>query len=247
MKKFGLIGFPLSHSFSQKYFSNKFEKEGIKGIEYHLLSLEDIRQFPKILEDDSFRGINVTIPHKIAVLPFLHDIDLDAKGVGAVNCIKIVGTGINKKLIGYNTDAYGFQNSISPLLEPHHQKALILGNGGAAKAVKYVFEKLGISYKLVSRKPQQGMFTYEDLTEEVLNAYHIIVNTSPLGTYPNIEAFPNIPYQFITNKHILYDLVYNPAETVFLAKGKANGAKTKNGYEMLELQAIKSWEIWNEG
>lgn len=246
MKKFGLIGFPLTHSFSQKYFTNKFEQEGINDAQYHLLSLADINDFPQILEDTAFRGINVTIPHKIAVLPFLDEIDPDAKGVGAVNCIKIVQDGNQKKLIGYNTDAYGFQNSIAPLLEVHHQKALILGNGGAAKAVKYVFDKLGINYKVVSRTAQQGMFTYEDLTQEVLNAYHIIVNTSPLGTYPNVEEFPNIPYQFVTNKHILYDLVYNPAETAFLAKGKANGAKTKNGYEMLELQAIKSWEIWNE-
>lgn len=246
MKKFGLIGFPLTHSFSQKYFTNKFEQEGINDAQYHLLSLADINDFPQILEDTAFRGINVTIPHKIAVLPFLDEIDQDAKGVGAVNCIKVVQDGNIKKLIGYNTDAYGFQNSITPLLDSHHQKALILGNGGAAKAVKYVFEKLGINYKVVSRIAQQGMFTYEDLTQEVLNAYHIIVNTSPLGTYPNVEEFPNIPYQFVTNKHILYDLVYNPAETAFLAKGKANGAKTKNGYEMLELQAIKSWEIWNE-
>ena len=246
MKKFGLIGFPLTHSFSQKYFTNKFEQEGINDAQYHLLSLADINDFPQILEDTAFRGINVTIPHKIAVLPFLDEIDQDAKGVGAVNCIKVVQDGNTKKLIGYNTDAYGFQNSIAPLLEAHHQQALILGNGGAAKAVKYVFEKLGINYKVVSRTAQQGMFTYEDLTQEVLNAYHIIVNTSPLGTYPNVEEFPNIPYQFVTNKHILYDLVYNPAETAFLAKGKANGAKTKNGYEMLELQAIKSWEIWNE-
>jgi shikimate dehydrogenase len=246
MKKFGLIGFPLTHSFSQKYFTNKFEQEGIKDAQYQLLSLADINDFPKILEDTAFRGINVTIPHKIAVLPFLDEIDADAKGVGAVNCIKIEQTGNQRKLIGYNTDAYGFQTSIAPLLENHHQQALILGNGGAAKAVKYVFEKLGINYKVVSRTAQQGMFTYEDLTKEVLNAYHIIINTSPLGTYPNVEEFPNIPYQFVTNKHILYDLVYNPAETAFLAKGKANGAKTKNGYEMLELQAIKSWEIWNQ-
>jgi shikimate dehydrogenase len=246
MKKFGLIGFPLSHSFSQKYFTEKFEKEGIKEMEYHLLPLENINQFPKIIEDESFRGINVTIPHKIAIMSFLNEIDEDAKGVGAVNCIKIERNRSENTLKGYNTDAYGFENSIVPLLEKHHQQALILGNGGAAKAVQYVFKKLGISYKIVSRTPQEGMFTYQDLTEEVLNAYHIIVNTSPLGTYPNTDQFPDIPYQFITDKHILYDLVYNPAETVFLAKGKANGAKTKNGYQMLELQALKSWEIWNE-
>jgi len=246
MKKFGLIGFPLSHSFSQKYFTEKFKKEGIEDIEYHLLPLEDINQFPKILEDEAFKGINVTIPHKIAIMPFLDEIDIDAKGVGAVNCIKIEGKGNQKTLKGYNTDAYGFENSILPLLETHHKQALILGNGGAAKAVQYVFKKLGINYKIVSRTPSEGVFTYNDLTEDILNAYHIIVNTSPLGTYPNIETFPNIPYQFITNQHILYDLVYNPAETSFLVKGKANGAKTKNGYQMLELQAIKSWEIWNE-
>ncbi len=247
MKKYGLIGFPLTHSFSEKYFTEKFKNEGLKDVEYQLLSLADINEFPKILKDEAFRGINVTIPHKIAVMSFLNELDADAKGVGAVNCIKIQGTGNNKKLIGYNTDSFGFENSISPLLENHHQQALILGNGGAAKAVQYVFKNLGIRYKLVSRTAQENMFTYQDLTEEVLNAYHIVVNTSPVGTFPKTHEFPNIPYQFITNKHILYDLVYNPAETAFLAKGKAQGAKTKNGYEMLELQAIKSWEIWNEG
>lgn len=262
MKKFGLIGFPLGHSFSEKYFSEKFEKAGTSNkYSYSLFSLENIKDFPKILAaDDKLYGINVTIPHKIEVMEYLNDVDEAAKEIGAVNCIKIVRyNSVNSlfsgelctlksdkpKLIGYNTDAYGFEASITPLLESHHQKALILGNGGAAKAIKYVLGKLGIAYKFVSRNPTENMFAYADLNEAILNEYHIIVNTSPVGTYPKADFSPNIPYQLINQQHLLYDLVYNPAETVFLKEGRERGAKTKNGYQMLVLQAEKSWEIWN--
>ncbi|MFD1630095.1 shikimate dehydrogenase family protein [Pseudopedobacter beijingensis] len=248
MKEFGLIGFPLGHSFSEKYFTEKFEKLGLKDHSYKLFPIEHIPDgFPKLLQDNpGLNGINVTIPHKIEVLDFLDDIDEAAKAIGAVNCIKITITDGKRHLKGYNTDVYGFENSLKPMLEPFHKQALVLGNGGAAKAVKYVLEKLGIPYKSVSRTPSSEMLSYADLNEKTLSAYQIIINTSPVGTYPKAEEAPDLPYEFITDQHLLYDLVYNPAETVFLAHGKRKGAKTKNGYEMLELQAEKSWDIWNE-
>ncbi|ADY53574.1 shikimate dehydrogenase [Pseudopedobacter saltans DSM 12145] len=249
MKKFGLIGYPLGHSFSEKYFTEKFNNLGLIDHCYKLYPIEVMANgFPKLLEENPLLcGINVTIPHKIEVMGFLDEIDEAAAAIGAVNCIKITRTADNKKnLKGYNTDAYGFESSIKPFLEPHHKKALILGNGGAAKAVKYVLGKLGIEYKFVSRNPKEGMLSYADLTKEILEDYHIIINSSPVGTYPNVTEKPELPYEFISDKHLFYDLIYNPAETVFLAKGREKGAKTKNGYEMLELQAEKSWEIWNE-
>jgi shikimate dehydrogenase len=262
MKKFGLIGYPLTHSFSEKYFTEKFEKENINDYQYNLFSIEDINMLPKLLEKETaLFGLNVTIPYKIEVMKYLDEIDKDAAGVGAVNCIKIETHSTVKELFsgelctlckekkflkGYNTDVYGFEESLKPLLERHHQKALILGNGGAAKAVQYVFDKLKIPFKLVSRSPKKGMLDYKKLNKKVLNEYQIIINTSPLGTYPNIDEYPNIPYEYLTEKHLLYDLVYNPAESAFLKKGKEKGAKIKNGYQMLELQAEKSWEIWNK-
>ncbi|MFC5283439.1 shikimate dehydrogenase family protein [Pedobacter alpinus] len=261
MKKYGLIGFPLGHSFSEKYFTDKFEKANLKNYKYSLYPLEDIKDFPTLLaSDNELYGINVTIPHKIEVLQFLDEVDAAAKEIGAVNCIKIVHGDTVKslfsgelctfkpskfKLVGYNTDAYGFEKSLAPFLKKHHKKALILGNGGAAKAIKYVLEQLKIAFKFVSRKPEADMFSYADLNESILNEYQIIINTSPVGTYPNANEFPAIPYQFLTDKHLLYDLVYNPEETLFLKKGKEKGAAIKNGYQMLELQAEKSWEIWN--
>lgn len=261
MKKYGLIGFPLGHSFSEKYFTEKFEKAKLNNYQYSLYPLEDISDFPKLLaKDKDLYGINVTIPHKIEVMQFLDEFDAAAKEIGAVNCIKILHGDTVKsffsgelctfnpnkyKLVGYNTDAYGFEASISPFLKSHHKKALILGNGGAARAIKYVLKKNKIAYKFVSRKPDADMFSYDDLNEEVLKEYHVIINTSPLGTYPKEDTYPDIPYQYLTDKHLLYDLVYNPEETIFLKKGKEKGATIKNGYEMLELQAEKSWEIWH--
>ncbi|MEO5912333.1 MAG: shikimate dehydrogenase [Pelobium sp.] len=261
MKKFGLIGYPLTHSFSEKYFTEKFEKENINDTSYSLITLGNIQDFPELIKNNpDLSGINVTIPYKIEVMQFLDELSKEAEGVGAVNCIKIctrhsvnsLFSGelcrVNEKkysLIGYNTDAYGFEKSISPLLKKHHQKALILGNGGAAKAIQFVFKKLKIPFKLVSRKAAKNMFTYGQLNQKVLKEYQIIVNTSPLGTYPDVDACPDIPYEFLTPQHLLYDLVYNPEETLFLQKGKEKGAVTKNGADMLVLQAEKSWEIWN--
>jgi shikimate dehydrogenase len=260
MKNYGLIGYPLTHSFSKKYFTEKFENEKITDTSYSLITMEDVKDLPALIkENPDLRGLNVTIPHKINVMPFMDEISEEAKGVGAVNCIKIcagnsvtalmmgeLSTLKGKKLIGYNTDAYGFETSIKPFIKPHHKHALILGNGGAAKAIQYVFTKMNIPFKLVSRNPKKGMLSYEQLSKKTIAEYQIVVNTTPLGTFPNIAEFPDIPYQYLTNKHLLYDLVYNPAETVFLQKGKEQGATIKNGADMLVLQAEKSWEIWNK-
>ncbi|MBC7654009.1 MAG: shikimate dehydrogenase [Oligoflexus sp.] len=260
MKKYGLIGYPLTHSFSEKYFTEKFEREKIEDTSYSLITMENINDFPKLVKNNpDLKGVNVTIPHKINVIPFMDELSKEAKGVGAVNCIKILvehsvtdlmmgelSTLKSKKLIGYNTDAYGFETSITPFIKPHHKNALILGNGGAAKAIQYVLKKLNIPFKLVSRNAKKGMLSYDQLSKKTLTEYQIILNTTPLGTYPNVGECPNIPYQHLTDKHLLYDLVYNPAETLFLQKGKEQGATIKNGADMLVLQAEKSWEIWNK-
>ena len=246
MKKLGLIGFPLGHSFSKKYYLDKFDKEIITDINYDLYSIEDIREFERIFNDQNFYGVNVTIPHKINVLPYLQELSPEAEAIQAVNCIQIKHTPSGPYLKGFNTDVYGFKESLKPLLEEQHTKALILGNGGAAKAGEYALNELGITYKFVSRNKSENNLIYSELDADILNEHYIIINCSPVGTFPNIEDAPNIPYEYIGNKHLLYDLVYNPAETAFLKKGKNNGAKIKNGLEMLELQAEKNWEIWNE-
>lgn len=246
MRTFGLIGYPLSHSFSKKFFSDKFEKEGIVGCRYELLPIEKAESLLRLIdEDSSLCGINVTIPHKVAVMPFMDELDHAAADIGAVNCIAVKRENNAILLKGYNTDAYGFAESLKPLLEKHHQKALIFGNGGAAKAVKYVLKQLGISYLVVVRKQIENAIRYEDVTEAVLDEYKILINTTPLGMSPNLESYPPIPYQHLTIQHIAYDLVYNPEETVFLTKAKEQGAKIKNGLEMLYLQAERSWYIWN--
>lgn len=245
MIKLGLIGYPLGHSFSKNYYLAKFDKENIHDIHYDLYPIEQIDQFPTLYNQNShFRGFNVTIPHKQAVIPYLNELSEEAAQMKAVNCITIKHQEGKTILKGYNTDAYGFEKSLEPLLNPHHTKALVLGNGGAAKAVFYTLEKLNISYKIVSRNSGTGDLTYEDLTKELLAKYSLIINCSPVGTFPNIDSCPNIPYEGITEKHLLYDLIYNPEETLFLKKGKERGATIKNGYEMLVLQAEKNWEIW---
>ncbi len=262
MKVFGLIGYPLGHSFSQKYFTDKFQKLGIDDCEYKLFPIQNINELPQLLKDNpDLCGLNVTIPHKIGVHYFLDKMDEVAKHVDAVNCIKIskvnslsnmfngdfTKSNLNNTFLeGFNTDVYGFEESLKPLLKIHHKKALILGNGGATRAVQYVLKKLKIDYKIVSRRPHQDFFKYADITENVLKEYTIIINASPVGTFPNIKDAPEIPYEFLTIKHLLYDLIYNPEETEFLKKGKNMGASIKNGYEMLVLQAEKSWEIWNQ-
>ncbi len=245
MIKLGLIGYPLGHSFSKNYYLAKFDKENIHDIHYDLYPIEQIDQFPTLYNQNShFRGFNVTIPHKQAVIPYLNELSEEAAQMKAVNCITIKHQEGKTILKGYNTDAYGFEKSLEPLLNPHHTKALVLGNGGAAKAVFYTLEKLNISYKIVSRNSGTSDLTYEDLTKELLAKYSLIINCSPVGTFPNIDSCPNIPYEGITEKHLLYDLIYNPEETLFLKKGKERGATIKNGYEMLVLQAEKNWEIW---
>jgi shikimate dehydrogenase len=242
--KFGIIGKDISYSFSRNYFQEKFKKLGLTTYQYYNFDIPEIEEFPFLLyhREDEFRGLNVTIPYKEAIIRYLDEVDSEAQKIGAVNTIKVTD---DNKLVGYNTDAHGFQKSIVPLLKSHHNKALILGTGGASKAIAYVFKKLNIDYKFVSRNEAEGMVTYEMLDAEIMGDYTIIVNCTPVGTHPTIENAPTIPYQYLSDKHLLYDLIYNPAETKFLQKGKKHGASIKNGLEMLELQAEKAWEIWN--
>ena len=248
MRTFGLIGYPLSHSFSKKFFSEKFETEKIADCKYELYPIVHADEIKELIaKNTSLCGLNVTIPHKVNVLPFLNEVDEAADQIGAVNCISINQTGERPFLKGYNTDAYGFAESLKPMLEKHHQKALIFGDGGAAKAVKYVLTQLGIAYLSVVRNPAPNAILYSAITPALLNEYTVLINTTPLGMLPNLDSYPVIPYQHVTNQHLAYDLVYNPEETVFLAKVKAQGGKIKNGLEMLYLQAERSWEIWNNG
>lgn len=246
MHKLGLLGRNISYSFSKAYFKKKFEDEKIEGISYENFDIQSIDLFPSIIKNTyGLKGLNVTIPYKQSVMPFLDKINKKAKAIGAVNTIKVTKKG---KLVGYNTDCYGFSKSLEPLLKPHHKKALILGTGGASKAIAYSLKKLGISYFYVSRKQSEGVtYTYESLSKKSIEAHQIIINCTPLGTFPNINDCPNILYDGITNQHILFDLIYNPEETKFLQLGKQQNAVTTNGLNMLKLQAEKSWSIWNLG
>jgi len=242
MRSFGLIGYPLSHSFSKKYFTEKFEKEGLQDIAYENFPISDIIELNKIIDLQGLQGLNVTIPYKELVLPFLHHSSDIVKKIKACNCIKI----ISGELYGFNTDVFGFEKSlIDKLISPVHTDALVLGTGGSSKAVKYVLQKLGINFTVVSRKPAAGCFSYEQLTKEIMLKNKLIINTTPLGMYPNIVEAPPIPYEFLTQEHFLFDLIYNPEKTFFLKKGEEIGAQIQNGNDMLVLQAIKSWEIWN--
>lgn len=267
MRTFGLIGFPLEHSFSQKYFTEKFEGENIGDAVFENFTLKDINDFPALVESKpSLCGLSVTIPHKQHIIKFLDKCDAAAEATGAVNCIKISRNENGKvKTAGFNTDIYGFEKSFRRLIKPHHEGALILGTGGAAQAVKSVMEKIGFKYYFVSRHNiDTSFFTerfrilgfnipvfsdnvigYADIDSSVLKEYNIIVNSTPAGMFPNVDTYPQIPYEHLTEKHLLYDLVYNPEETLFLKKGKEKGAQVKNGLEMLHLQAEKAWEIWN--
>lgn len=244
MNKLGLLGKNISYSFSRAYFKEKFEKENITDTTYENFDLESINLFEALIKDtQGLKGMNVTIPYKEVVMPFLHNIDEQAKEIGAVNTIKISDKG---ELTGYNTDCYGFKKSLEPHLKSHHKKALILGTGGASKAVAYTLKKLGIDFKYVSRKMSDGIdFTYETLSKKDINEHSIIINCTPLGTFPKVEVCPNIAYEGITENHILFDLIYNPEETKFLNNGKKKGATIINGLKMLELQAEKAWAIWN--
>lgn len=243
MKVFGLIGYPLGHSFSQKYFTEKFEQLGITDCCYKVFPLQDVNDFKSLLKDNcDLCGLNITIPHKQNIIPFLTDTSQLPKGMNACNCIAIK----NGRLIGYNTDVLGFEQSLQELLKPQHTKALILGNGGAAAAVKFVLTKLDIEYKTVSRKLHNGShLTYTDLSETIIKEHTLIINTTPLGTYPAVDECPDIPYHHLTTQHYLFDLVYNPEKTLFLQKGEEKGAAIKNGYDMLVIQAEESWKIWN--
>ncbi|HET7897858.1 MAG TPA: shikimate dehydrogenase [Flavisolibacter sp.] len=242
MKRYGLIGRTLKHSFSQNFFTKKFEENGITDCVYQNFELATIDEFPQLLKTypDS-KGFNVTIPYKEEILPFLTNTNEVVKEIGACNCIKVEGD----SLTGYNTDVVGFRNSLESRLKPHHKKALILGTGGAAKAIRYVLSQLGIEYVMVSRRKGEHELGYEDLGKEVLADHYLIINTTPLGMYPNVNANPPIPYEYLTPKHFLYDLIYNPEKTKFMAEGEKRGAQTCNGYEMLIGQAEESWRIWN--
>jgi shikimate dehydrogenase len=247
MKQYGLIGFPLSHSFSKRFFTEYFEKEYIAA-EYLNFEISDISLLPNIIrENPKLIGFNVTIPYKEAIIPYLDGCDAKAAAIKAVNTVKIDRSAGKISLKGFNTDLVGFRNSIFPLLRPHHKKALVLGTGGASKAIVATLNDLSISPQLVSREAKEGVsISYSQLTKEMMEEYTVVVNTTPLGTFPKTEAFPEIPYQFLTNRHLLFDLVYNPAVTQFLQKGLDRGSNIKNGLEMLELQALAAWGIWKE-
>ncbi len=240
--RFGLVGRNISYSFSKGYFTQKFLDLHLDGYSYENFDLQQIDEFTKLIRNTkNLKGINVTIPYKEAILPFLDELDPKAEKVGAVNTIKIS----KNVLKGYNTDIYGFKKSLEPFLKEYHKKALILGTGGASKAVAHVFGELGIPYIFVSRNPGTGQLSYDGLTEAVMENYGVIVNATPLGTYPAIEIKPEIPYQWVTKDHLLFDLIYNPEKTSFLKEGGKQGAVICNGLEMLRLQAEKAWEIWN--
>ncbi len=241
---FGLVGKNISYSFSRGHFTEKFKNLGLNTHQYINFDLENISLLKEVIKakKNGLKGLNVTIPYKQDVQPFLTSLDTNAQEIGAVNTIKL---GDDGTVVGYNTDVYGFQKSLEPLLKAHHTKALILGTGGASKAVAYALKKLGIAYKFVSRTAKSNILSYDQLTASIIKEYTIIVNCSPLGTSPKTELKPDILYTQLSDKHLLYDLIYNPSETTFLRLGKEQGATVKNGFEMLQLQAEKAWEIWN--
>ena len=243
MKRFGLIGFPVGHSFSKKYFSEKFSKLHLKNHKYELFEMEYINEFPSLwMKYPDLIGTNVTVPHKEAVLKYLDRLDSSAIKVGASNVIKRE----NGKLVGYNSDLMGFRHSLQNWIGDFEGEALVLGTGGSSKAIQAGLDELEIPFNVVSRSIRNGDYTYDQLNENksIVERFHLIINTTPLGMHPNIDSLPNIPYERIGSQHYLYDLIYNPDETLFLNEGKVNGAKIKNGLEMLEMQAEKSWEIW---
>lgn len=248
MKTYGLIGYRLGYSFSKGFFTEKFEKENLNEHEYVNFELDSIDEFPGIFKaNDHIAGLNCTIPYKQQIMPFLDEIDAEAAEVGAINTVKIIRSGEGLKLKGFNTDIYGFENSLKPMLNEKHKKALILGTGGASKAIKHILTKLGLSFISASIEEQlfENEIRYEQIDEALLQECLVVINATPLGTFPKVDNCPAIPYEFITSNHVLFDLVYNPEETLFMKKGKAQGAAVKNGLEMLHLQAMKAWEIWN--
>ena len=247
MDKYGLIGYPLGHSFSISYFNQKFKDEDIDAV-YENFEIPSIDLLPEVLDSNpNLKGLNVTIPYKQKVIPFLDSVSPEARAIGAVNVIKVVHEGKNVKLKGYNSDVIGFTQSIEPMLEPRfHKKALILGTGGASKAIDYGLKSLGLETVFVSRYERPGTIQYEKITPEVVKEYNVIVNCTPLGMYPKTEECPLLPYEAMDSRTILYDLIYNPDETMFMKRGAQYGANVKNGLEMLLLQAFASWEFWHE-
>lgn len=243
-KRFGLLGRNISYSFSKGYFTEKFDNENFVGCTYENFDIPEITAFPEVIKSTSdLKGMNITIPYKETVIPFLDKLSKKAALIGAVNTIKITKKG---KLKGYNTDYYGFKKSLEPLLQPYHKKALILGTGGASKGVAFALDELDITYTFVSREAKKNGIDYDRINATTFDNYQIIINATPVGTSPDVNAFPLLPYEFFTEKHIAYDLIYNPAETQFLKKAKQQGAQIKNGLDMLIFQAEKAWEIWNK-
>jgi len=243
MKIFGLVGKNIVYSFSQKYFLDKFQNEKINDCLYKNFDIPDSTYFPQIIrKNKNIKGLNVTIPYKQEIIPYLDKLSRKAEEIGAVNCIKITK---KNTLKGYNTDVYGFKKVIIPLLQPHHTHALILGTGGVAKAVAYVLEKLNIHYNYVSRNPQKENFSYDNLSKDVIEQHTLLINCTPVGTFPDIKNSPQIKYNYLSIRHLVFDLIYNPNQTQFLRLAQENGAIIKNGYEMLVHQAEKSWKIWN--
>jgi shikimate dehydrogenase len=242
MKNYGLIGESLSHSFSKKYFTDKFDNEDVKAC-YLNFELSNISEIQNVFSKQDLFGVNVTIPYKEAIIPFLDKLSIEAAEIGAVNTVEFKGD----ETIGHNTDVFGFSQLIKPFFKPHHERAMIIGTGGAAKAVAYVLEKLGVDIIFISRNPSgENEFSYSDINGMMLEFNKMIVNTTPVGMYPNIDEKVAIPYEFITPNHLVVDLIYNPEETQFLMHSKEKGAQTLNGLTMLKQQAEKSWEIWNE-
>ncbi|MBD5201959.1 MAG: shikimate dehydrogenase [Bacteroidales bacterium] len=242
---YGLIGYPLTHSYSRVYFNNKFESEGINA-EYVNFEIPDIGDFMELMaEYPDLMGLNVTIPYKQQVIPYMNSLDEEARIIGAVNVIKITRKGDDFTLKGYNSDVVGFRDSIAPLITDNRKKALILGTGGASRAVARGLSTLGVESQLVSRTAREGVITYQDLTPEIMDTHKVIVNTTPLGMYPHVDECPDIPYDLLSTEHLCYDLLYNPDVTLFMKKARAEGAVVKNGLEMLLLQAFESWRIWN--
>ena len=249
MEKYGLIGYPLGHSFSRKFFTEKLEQEGIDA-EYLNFEIPDAQMLLDVVrENPDLRGLNCTIPHKQAIIPLLDELSDEARRIGAVNVIRIerkAGKNGDFHLKGYNSDIIGFTDSIRPLLKPCQTKALVLGTGGASKAICVGLEKMGIEWKYVSRRPAPDQFTYDDLTPAIIQEYPVIVNCSPVGMFPHVDECPDLPYEAMNERNLLFDLVYNPLETLFMRRGAEHGATVKNGLEMLHLQALASWRFWNE-
>ena len=244
MKIYGLIGNPLSHSFSKKYFTEKFSKENIKDCEYQNFEIKNLqKEILDLKNNPILSGLNVTIPYKSDIIQFLDSISKECSEINACNCIKIN----DGKWSGFNTDVTGFEKSFAPFLQPHHKKALILGTGGSSKAVAYVLQKNGIEFLFVSRKKDglPGVINYESISSLLMQEYSIIINTTPAGMFPNVEGYPPLPYEYVSNKHYFFDLVYNPPKTIFLSRAKSMGAVIKNGSDMLSIQAEESWKIWN--